>query len=239
MTIEEIITNGMDLAGGDAVRQSLSRNLATLYCLNIIETMMLELANSSKAIKGYKEDITLAANLKTGNLPNSSLVLQDFFVCYREFDSGLQFLEVLDDIEDLKRAEIAGKRAILFVDSSPRVYYLSFEPSTDITAEMWGKSIGQEITDLNNLPPFPKEFDLLCAYRLADFVLNQLLIIDSKNFQPFVIAQKKSIATDKERLEHIWRVYRANPASANTYSQVEEYDWRKDYTDGGGFYLIR
>jgi len=239
MNIEEIITNGLDLAGGDLVRSSLSRNLATLNCLNVIDTMMLELANSSKAIKGYKEDIVLEANTKTGELPDSILVLQDFFICYRETaDSGLQILEILDDIEDLKRAEIAGKRAILLVEDSPRKYYLSFAPTTDITAEMWGKTIGAEIADLNDLPPFPKEFGTLCAYRLADFTLNQLLIIDSKNFQPFVIAQKQSLAREQERLEHIWRVYRANPASANTFSQVDEYDWREDYREDGSFYLF-
>lgn len=239
MIIEEIITIALDLAGGELIKKTLSRNLATLYCLNVIDTMMLELANSSKAIKGLKESITLAANTNTGELPQSSLVLQDFFICYRENDSELLFLNVLDDIEDLKRAEVEGKRAILFTGFAPRSYYLSWKPAAAISCEMWGKSIGQEITDLNGLPPFPKEFGLYCAYRIADFTLNQLLAIDAKLWQPFVIAQKTSIKDEKKRLDHIWDVYRSSPASANTFDQVDEYDWRKDYADmDGGFYLI-
>jgi hypothetical protein len=237
MLIQEIITNAEDLAGGELIRAKLDRHYSTLIALNIIDTMMMELSLSEKALRDIKQSLTLVADTDTGTFDVSSFNLDSKTVRWRVNDNDpWNILDVVEDIEDLTRKFNAGKMAILFVGSrSPVTYYLSFKPAQDLTAEVWGKQIAAEITDLNDDPPFPPEFGMVAAYRIADFLLNHLLIIDPKNLQPFVIAQKASIASDKQRTEFIWTSYRVRYPDANNLSSPVDYNFLNDAVQDAEF----
>lgn len=243
MNIQAIIANSLDLSGGILVRNTLDADAATLACLNVIDAMMLELGSSGKQITGVKEAVTFTANTQTGTIALANTILDEKFVRYRTAGQvyGWQLLEVVDDIEDLTVAENESRRAVVFqgIDRTAITYFLSWIPSEDIAAEIWGKKLATDVASLNDLPPFPNEFALLCAYRTADFVLNQLLLIDDKKFGSFVLAQKNSIRTELFKLTHIWEVYKANPASANNASRVRPFNAEDDLDDLGngiGYY---
>ena len=225
MLIQSIIAGALDLAGGDLIRQKLDSNFAVLAVLNVIDTMMLELSNSQKQIRGHKLTLTLAANADTGTIDASALNLDAKFVRFRENANDIwQVIDVVDEIEDLTRAANSKRRAILFQGSgATKTYFLSWTPDRAVSAELWGKAIAEEITDLNGLPPFPPEFSLLAAYRAAEFALNQLLLVDAKNYSAFVLAQKMSIKAERDRCEYVWRVYRALPSDAASASRVRPF----------------
>lgn len=232
MRIETIIANGLDLAGGNLVRHALDADAAALACLNVVDAMMLELSACGKALTQIKEEVTLRAGAQSGDVNLRYSTLDDKYIRYRTAGQthGWHLLEVLDDIEDVTRAENENRKAICFqgLKRTSLTYHLSFVPAENIEAEIWTGRITPEIAELSSLPPFPEEFSLYCAYRLADFVLNQLLLIDDRKFASFVLAQKASINGEKARLQHIWEVYKAAPASANSVSRVREYNYRDD-----------
>lgn len=90
---------------------------------------------------------------------------------------------------------------------------------------------GTEITSLAGLPPFPPEFSLLATYRTADFILNQLLIIDGKTYRDFVGAQKMSLERERVRCEFIWKSFRFMPADAYASSHIRGFNFL-DHEDG-------
>jgi hypothetical protein len=240
MLIQEIQTNALDLAGGELIRQKLDTHFATLTLLNIIDTMMLELSNSRKQFRGYKQDFTLAVGVDTGAIDLSAFDTDTKFIRWRlNANDGWKILDVVEEIEDLTRAVNKNERAILFQGIGPNAtYFLSWKPDIEISAELWGKQIADEVTDLNDLPPFPPEFSLVATYRLADFCLNQLLMLDAQLYQPFVIAQKLTIRDDQRRVEHFWRRYRAGIPDAmvrrkgEAFNVLDEYD---EWDDAEGF----
>lgn len=230
MILQEIQVNAEDLAGGELVRQKLDKNFATLMTLNVLDTMMLEMSNTRKQFRGYKIPLTLAANVDTGTIAVDVLNLDSKFIRYREnVNSYWRFLDVVEEIEDLTRKTNYAQRAILFQGVvSPLTYFLSWKPDAAIEAELWGKQISPEITDLNDFPPFPPEFSMVAAYRIADFVLNQLLLMDAKAYGNFVLAQKGSIQRDQERCEFVWLCYRARVADSSTRAFGTEYNVLND-----------
>jgi hypothetical protein len=230
MLIQEIQTNGEDLAGGELIRARLDKHYGTLITLNIIDTMMLELSLSPKEIRGVKQTLTLEAGTDTGTVDISALNLDKKIVRWRR-DTGdsWHIMDVVQDIEDLSRKANAGKEAILFVGTkSPLTYYLSFTPAEEITAELWGKQLAGEVTDLNDEAAFPPEFGLCAAYRIADFLLNQLLIIDAKGLGLFVAAQKQSIKKDSDRCEFIWTGYRVHIPDSSSMARSTDYNYLAD-----------
>lgn len=235
MLVETIIANALDLAGGNLVRSALDADAAALACLNVIDAMMLELSAAGKQISGVKANITLAANVQTGTVNLSALGLDAKFVRYRVpgQTTGWNLIEVFDDIEDLTRAENDCRKGIVFqgLDRASTTYFLSWIPLEAIAAEVWGRQISAELVSLAALPPFPAEFSLLCAYRTADFVLNQLLLIDDRKFGNFVIAQKGSIRGEMLRLSNIWDIYKEKPAGADNVSRVRPFDVFADMED--------
>lgn len=229
-SVDEIVANALDLAGAGLQRNALDDDFAVLNALNVIDSMMLELAQSGKQTLGYKVTFTVAANTDTGTVGISALALGDKFVRFRRAPTDRwEILDVVDDIEDLTEKQDRNAWAICFQGAaSPATYFLSFVPNQDISMELWGKSVGAEISDLSAAAPLPSEFGLLVSYRVADAVLNQLLIIDGRTFQPFVIAQKATIARERDRLEYLWRAARAMPADFERSQRVRPYDITED-----------
>lgn len=230
MIIQEIQTNAIDLAGGELIRQKLDTHFATLVTLNVIDTMMLEMSNTRKQMRGYKIDFTIPVTLTTGEIVTENLNLDTKFIRYREqVGDRWIYLDVVEEIEDLTRMENEGRRAILFQGAvSPLTYFLSWVPTKAINAELWGKQISPEITDLNDYPPFPPEFSMVAAYRIADFVLNQLLLMDAKAYGNFVVGQKGSIQREQLRCEFVWRVYRTGISDSMTRTKSKEYNILND-----------
>lgn len=236
MNIQEIISNGLDLAGGDLIRQKLDTSFATLVCLNIIDTMMLQLASSKKSIRGYKTSMTLAANSNNGSAGTlEEYMLGDRYVRYRRNATDKwEILDVVDEIEELTDAENKGKHVILFVGTTDTThYYLSWTPTESIVAELWGKILTDEIGNLNSLPPFPPEFSLLAAYRMADFVLNSLLILAPKDYGAFVVAEKGSLKLERDRCEFEWRKYREITSDSASSQRINEYVSSDDQEETG------
>jgi hypothetical protein len=233
MLIQEIITNAEDLAGGELIRAKLDRHFSMLIALNVFDTMMLELSLSPKEIRGIKQSVTLSANTDTGTLDISTSNLDSKMIrIRRNSDSHWRMLDVVENIDDLTKKQNLGKLAILFVGTaSPLTYYLSFTPVEDIEAEVWTKQASAELTDLNEGPPFPPEFGLVAAYRICDFLLNQLLLIDAKNFMPFVQAQKATMSADMRRVEFIWTGYRFGIPDGAASSQPDDYNFLTDAGD--------
>jgi hypothetical protein len=229
-TVDQIIANGLDLAGGSLQKFELDDDFATLNALNIIDSMMLELAQSGKQTLGYKTTFTVGANTNTGTVVVSAFALGEKFVRYRrQVTDRWSIIDVVDDIEDLTEKQNRATHAICLQGAvSPATYFLSWTPAEDTVFELWGKSIAAEITDLNAAIPLPPEFGLLVAYRVADTMLNQLLIHDAKAFQPFVIAQKGSLQRERDRLEYQWRAFLVMPADAGRSQRVRPYDLTED-----------
>lgn len=164
----------------------------------------------------------------TGQLVTSGFALDAKFCRWRRYPGAVgdrwEVLDIVQDIEDFTRAQNRGQKAIMFEgSSSPQTWTLTFFPEEDLTIEIWGKGISAEITDLNALPPFAPEFSLLAAYRVADFLLNRLLLID-KAYRDFVIAQKGSIRGDQDRVEWVWKVYRFSPSDETSIVRTREYN---------------
>jgi hypothetical protein len=160
MLIQEIQANAMDLAGGELIRQKLDSDYAVLVTLNTIDSMMLELAMSPKAMRDIKSSFTLAAGTDTGTVATTSFNTDNHVVRWRRnVDDLWKIMDIVEDIEDLTRLANTGREGILFTGTlSPLTYYLSFSPSENLMAEIWGKQLAADITDLNAAPPFPPEF---------------------------------------------------------------------------------
>lgn len=226
MLIQTIIANALDLAGGEMIRGKLDSNFALLAALNVLDAMMLELANSTKQIYGYKQALTLAAGTDTGILSVSGASLDRKFIRYRENAfASWQILPVVESVEALTEKHAGREKAICFQaaasDLNQRTYFLSWRPHAALEVEIWASRKPAPITDLNAAPQIPAEFALLAAYRLADFTLNNLLLIDDKKYGSFVIAQKITLKGERERLEYFWRVYRSQPSSP---TKIKAYD---------------
>lgn len=245
MLIAEIETNASDLAGGELIRQKLDKHQALLVTLNVIDTMMLELAAVTKQKSSYKADLTLVAGAKSGTIDMTAFALDSKFVRWRYNDTDRwQYLDVVEEIEDLTDDENMGRTSILFSGlGDETTYYLSFTPTASMSAEIWGKAVQPEIVDIADAPPFPPEFSLVAAYRIADFILNQLLLIDAKAYSAFVVAQKNSIATDARRCELIWLKFRAGVSDSVTrttgksYNYIDEFDGDIDDSESFVHYL--
>jgi hypothetical protein len=233
MLIQEIQANAMDLAGGELIRQKLDSDYAVLVTLNTIDSMMLELAMSPKAMRDIKSSFTLAAGTDTGTVATTSFNTDNHVVRWRRnVDDLWKIMDIVEDIEDLTRLANTGREGILFTGTlSPLTYYLSFSPSENLMAEIWGKQLAADITDLNAAPPFPPEFGLVAAYRIADFLLNQLLIIDPRNLMPFVQAQKVSLQPERRRLDYIWTSFRANIPDPQSALIPDNFNYLEEYSD--------
>lgn len=142
--VQEIVSNALDLAGGELIREQLDANFALLNAMNVMDTMMLELANSGKQIPGYKIEIAIAAGETTGTVDVSTLALDTKFVRWRRATTDRwEILDVVDDIEYLTDMENRSQQAIAFQgETSPATFFLSFTPEEAITLEVWGRSVG-------------------------------------------------------------------------------------------------
>lgn len=241
MLSQSIIANALDLAGGELIKNALDANFATLAAMNVIDSMMLELSLSQKQKTGAKVNLSLSANTDTGTINLSSLSGDARFVRFREnVNAPWQLIDVVDEIEDLTRASNEQRKAILFQGlENPVTYFLSWVPTVAISAEIWGKTVFEGVSDLDAGPPFPPEFSTLAAYRTAEFCLNSLLLMDERKFASFVIAQKATLKTERDRCEYAWRMFRALPADSAAISKVRPYDaMQEDYDEADASLVI-
>lgn len=236
MTLEEILATAMDLAGGEIIRQKLDAHFAVGVELNVIDTMELELAQSGRNLPALKESITLAAGTNTGTIVTGGVLGVRFLRWRLAATDRWNILDVLDSPEALTRAENQGRQAIMFAgfDKAAITYYLSFVPDAPIVVELWVRSIGANA--IKGAPPragleaafLPDEFSLTAAYRVADFLLNQLLLLDGARYQGFVIAQKGSIAKEQSRSEYQWEVYRTQFSDSSSMIRAKEFNIMED-----------
>lgn len=237
MTIEEILGAAMDLAGGEIIRERLDSHYAVGILLNIVETMDLELAQSGKAISNLKESITFTAGASTGTIATSGVLDVRYVRWRRNVGDRWNILDVIDDIDAFTRAENNGRQAVMFAgsDRTALAYRLTFTPEEAISAELWGRgwntndpvsrSGGLEISYL------PQEMGNCVAYRVADFLLNQLLLINPQTYQAFVAAQKGSIAGDMRRTEFQWEKYRSDFSDSRSTHKGREFNVLEEYND--------
>ena len=237
MTLEEILGTSMDLAGGELIRERLDSHFATGILLNVIDTMDLEISQSGRGIATLKETLTLAAGTNTGTLASTG-VLGIRYVRWRRNDTDRwNVLDVVDDIDQFTRAEDRGQQAIMITgqDRTALTYRLTFTPEEAITAELWGRSWGANdpITQTKGLELdlIPKEFGMCAAYRVADFLLNQLLIINPQQYQAFVMAQKASIAGERQKTEFQWEKFRTDFSDSRSTHRSREFNVLEDYMD--------
>lgn len=239
MTLEEILGTSMDLAGGEIIRERLDSHYAVGILLNIVETMDVELAQSGKAISNLKETITLPAGVNTGTIATTGALGIRYVRWRQNTGDRWNILDVIDDIDQFTRAEDRGRRAIMISgsDETQLTYRLTFTPEEAISAELWGRGWGTNDpagrTPAGGLEVsyLPKEMGNCVAYRVADFLLNQLLLINPQAYQGFVMAQKASIAGDMRRTEFQWEKYRTDFSDSRSTHRGREFNILEEHNE--------
>lgn len=234
MTIQELIADSITLAGGDIINGALDEHQTLSICLNVLDAMNLELANSGKSLVDRKETFTLPAAVQTGAIYLANYALGSLVIRYRTNPGNAWWiLDIVGDMDEFNRFTNDWRRGIYIQGSGASAnYYLSWTPDAPVTLEVWGKGRGNAVSDLTAQSGLPVDFDLVAKYRIVDFVLNQLMLTDAAKYVPFVQMQKQSIREEQRRVNHLWRVFLTAPTDAMASNRVEEYNWRDDRSYG-------
>jgi hypothetical protein len=228
-TIGQIISNAVDLAGGAYIANVIDIGQVTLYALNVISDMELELDNSARGQNARKETVTFAADTNEGTLE-----FLPKFARYRDTSiSGAyrrwNILDIVSDIEDLTEYENQGRFAMLIeqanlvVDTLEFPYRLSFIPQIALEVELYG-SREAVIEGLEGETGINTDYSHYAATKVALIVLDDLLLMDANKYMAFVNNRKQMMALRLRNLEHRWNVYRTNADINLADNQAKPYD---------------
>lgn len=226
MEVSGIVANVIDRCGGDLIERVNSAT-ATLHVLNVLELYGLELANTFKGSFAIKRNERFSA--QSGALSaESSFIYRPQYVRYRGGDSnaaGWQELFVLNDIEELTKAENTGVRAIWFSKVKPFAYQLSFMPQSPIDVEIWGQNYNSQLTALSAVPALPEEFSQLVAVEASIRFLDDLLLLDNAaRYQAFFVARKRSLEDEKRQLRRLWNNFKERDENRNVEMRRVPFD---------------
>lgn len=223
--LSDIISNAMDLAS--AGQLDLKLDTATLYALNVVADMELELEHSAR---GRQMSVVAGSfTARSGTLPALPA-----YIRYRAGQNARwQYIDIVSDIEDLTRAENENRLAIMFFGSgNPYNYQLSFDPDASFNqAELWGagSNLASAAADTNSLhvaASIPASYAHLAANRTALLLLDDALLLNpaAANLIAFVQSRANSLAIRQRDLQHRWTVYRSNADNSLADAVVRPYD---------------
>lgn len=237
-SLNDIISNAVDLAGGTNVAVNLQTNAATLYALNVLADMELELSGSSRGRNAEKLSERFVGRSRSGTVNNLPT-----FIRFRSSDGRRerwQIIDIVSDIEDLTEAENRGRRAVLFLgNSSPFAYELSFEPAGFCEFECWGRTESTTPDGLGSqAASIPDAYAHLAANRCALLLLGDLMLApNAAQLIPFAQARAAQLQARQRDLEHRWTVYRSDADNSLADARVAAYDPFEEGEFGGVFDL--
>ncbi|GEM_PF-4137485 len=223
MKISEMNAYVFDQCGKQS-REVIDTHLLFLWNMSALEHYNRQLAASGKSMLATPIPFTPDPSRK-GAVPGGVGVnfSEAQFVrrLVDEANDIWDFVEVVDDIQELQNAINSGRYAILFY-GTPTQYYLSWEPSAnEETLEIWQDRDPLDASGFGHEPDFPPRFHRMVATRATlYYAMPHLLMCDAKKFGAFVNMKATLLGNEIKDMEKDFDWYRfGSPGMGGSYQQ--------------------